>query len=111
MRLAAASMLDSCGDVLQLGLPEGDPASLRAILDTHFQPSDLLAADHERLVPRVFVSAMDSPMFPAEVLERCVLARFASKKAELIELNRLAFAAGRAAAERAAKTEAEAGAA
>jgi Pyruvate/2-oxoacid:ferredoxin oxidoreductase gamma subunit len=42
------------------------------------------------------------------VLERCILKRFASKKAELVELNRQAFAAGRAAAEAAAKAEAAA---
>lgn len=35
--------------------------------------------------------------FPAEVLEQCLLKRFASKKQEVIELNRQAFAAGRAA--------------
>ena len=35
--------------------------------------------------------------FPAEVLEQRLLKRFASKKQEVIELNRQAFAAGRAA--------------
>ncbi len=34
--------------------------------------------------------------FSAEVLEQCILKRFASKKSELIKLNRSAFAAGRA---------------
>ena len=43
--------------------------------------------------------------FPAEVIEQCILKRFASKKPALVELNRRAFAAGRAAAEAAAKAE------
>ena len=34
--------------------------------------------------------------FSAEALEQCILKRFASKKPALIELNRRAFAAGRA---------------
>ena len=44
--------------------------------------------------------------FPAEVLESCILKRFARKKAEIVELNRQAFAAGRMAAQEAAKTAA-----
>ena len=36
MRVALAQMHDFCGDVLQLSLPEGDPATLRALLDEHF---------------------------------------------------------------------------
>ena len=41
----------------------------------------------------------------SEVLEQCILKRFARKKPELIELNRRAFAAGRAASAHAAATE------
>ena len=37
--------------------------------------------------------------------EQCILKRFARKKPELIELNRRAFAAGRAASAHAAATE------
>ena len=44
--------------------------------------------------------------FSAEVLEQCILKRFAKKKPEIIELNRQAFAAGRAAAAGAAQTAA-----
>ena len=63
-----------------------------------------------RLGNTVMLGAIaDHLPFPAEVLERCILKRFARKKAEVIELNRQAFAAGRAAAEQAARTAAEAG--
>ena len=41
--------------------------------------------------------------FSAQVLEQCILKRFATKKPALIELNRQAFAAGRAAAAQAAQ--------
>ena len=37
--------------------------------------------------------------FSAQVLEQCILKRFATKKPALIELNRRAFAAGREAAQ------------
>jgi phosphoserine phosphatase len=78
LRLASAAMLDFCGEVLQLGLPEGDPAVLRAILDRHFAPSDLLIADHEPEMPRIFISDMDSTMIAAECIDE--LADFAGLK-------------------------------
>ncbi len=71
-------MLDFCGETLQLGLPEGDAATLRDILDRHFAPSDLLIADHEPVVPRVFISDMDSTMISAECIDE--LADFAGIK-------------------------------
>ena len=65
-----------------------------------------------RLGNTVMLGAIsDYLSFPAEILERCVLQRFAHKNAELIELNRLAFAAGRAASGEAARAEAESAAA
>ena len=59
-----------------------------------------------RLGNTVMLGAIaDHLPFSAEVLEQCILKRFASKKPALIELHRQAFAAGRAAA-RAAQTAA-----
>lgn len=78
MQLALAGMLDSSSEVLQLALPEGDPALLRDILDECFQPSDTLIADHEPAIPRVFVSDMDSTMISAECIDE--LADFAGIK-------------------------------
>lgn len=78
MRIAAAVMLDFCGDVLQLALPEGDPAALRRVLDEHFAPIDLLVSDHEIGVPSVFVSDMDSTMIGQECIDE--LADFAGIK-------------------------------
>jgi indolepyruvate ferredoxin oxidoreductase beta subunit len=47
----------------------------------------------------------DHLSFSAEMLERCVLERFTRKGEKVIEMNRQAFAAGRAAAAAAAKTQ------
>ena len=59
-----------------------------------------------RLGNTVMLGAISDHLpFPAEVLERCILQRFASKKPAIIELNRRAFAAGRAAAAKAAHAE------
>jgi phosphoserine phosphatase len=89
MRIAAASMLDFCGQVLQIGLPEGDPVALRAILDRHFSPSDLLVADHEPVVPRVFISDMDSTMITAECIDE--LADFAGIKPQIAAITERAM--------------------
>ena len=89
LRLASASMLDFCGDVLQLALPEGDAATLRPVLDRHFAPADLLIADHEPIVPRVFVSDMDSTMIAAECIDE--LADFAGIKPQIAAITERAM--------------------
>lgn len=89
LRLASASMLDFCGDVLQLALPEGDAALLRRILDAHFPQSDLLVADHEPVIPRVFVSDMDSTMISAECIDE--LADFAGIKPQIAAITERAM--------------------
>lgn len=49
-----------------------------------------------RLVNSVMLGAIaDALPFPAEVLKTCLLARFARKGDQIVELNRLAFDAGR----------------
>jgi phosphoserine phosphatase len=75
MRVAAASMLEFCVDVLQLALPGGDPATLRRVLDAHFAPADLLVSTREIGVPSLFVSDMDSTMIGQECIDE--LADFA----------------------------------
>ncbi|MXO68335.1 phosphoserine phosphatase SerB [Altererythrobacter marinus] len=75
MRVALAQMHDFCGDVLQLSLPEGDPATLRGLLDEHFAPADLLVSRREIAVPDLFVSDMDSTMIGQECIDE--LADFA----------------------------------
>jgi phosphoserine phosphatase len=78
MRLALAEMLDFCGDVLELSLPDGDPAALARIIDAHFQPSDVLISADAIRVPDLFVSDMDSTMIGQECIDE--LADFAGLK-------------------------------
>ena len=101
--------------VVELGLydyPDDPVAAMRAA-GTRVFSFDASTIAQElgdiRLGNTVMLGAISDHLpFPAEVLERCILKRFASKKAELVELNRQAFAAGRAAAEQAAKAAADA---
>jgi phosphoserine phosphatase len=78
MRLALAEMLEFCGDVLELSLPDGDPVTLARIVDQHFKPSDALISDAEIRVPDLFVSDMDSTMIGQECIDE--LADFAGLK-------------------------------
>lgn len=78
LRVALAQMLDFCGDVLQISLPDGDAAILRRVLDEHFQPADLLISEREVTVPDLFVSDMDSTMIGQECIDE--LADFAGLK-------------------------------
>lgn len=91
--------------VVDLGLydyPDDPVAAVRAA-GTRAFAFDASAIARElgdiRLGNTVMLGAISGHLpFPADVLEQCVLKRFASKKAELVELNRRAFAAGRSAA-------------
>ena len=76
--VAFAGMLDFCGDVLQISLAEGEPVAVADILEEHFGTCDLLVADHEIEIPRLFVSDMDSTMIGQECIDE--LADFAGLK-------------------------------
>lgn len=89
MRVAVAQMLDFCGDVLEIGLPQGDAAALRAILDEHFKPADLLVSEREIAVPDLFVSDMDSTMIGQECIDE--LADFAGFKDRVAEITERAM--------------------
>jgi indolepyruvate ferredoxin oxidoreductase beta subunit len=101
--------------VVDLGLydyPEDPVASVRAAGTrvVAFDATSIAKGLGEvRLVNTVLLGAISSYLpFPAEVLEAAVLKRFAARKPALLELNRQAFAAGRAAAADAAAAPAEA---
>ena len=87
--VAAATMLDHCGDVLQLSLPDGDAAALRAVLDALFAPSDLLVAQDVIEVPRLFVSDMDSTMIGQECIDE--LADYAGIKPQIAAITERAM--------------------
>jgi phosphoserine phosphatase len=89
MRLAEAQMLEFCGDVLELELPEGDPKRLTALIDAHFAPADWLVHDDEIRVPELFVSDMDSTMIGQECIDE--LADFAGVKPQIAAITERAM--------------------
>ena len=97
--------------MVDLGLydyPDDPVAAVRAA-GTRVFSFDASAIANElgdlRLGNTVMLGAISDHLpFSAEVLEQCILKRFAKKKPELIELNRRAFAAGRAASALAAQS-------
>ena len=98
--------------IVELGLYDypADPVAEVRAAGTRVFSFDASAIANElgdiRLGNTVMLGAISDYLpFPAEVIEQCILKRFASKKPALVELNRRAFAAGRAAAEAAAKAE------
>ena len=89
MPVAMAGMLDFCSDVLQISLPNGERARLTGILTEHFGECDLLVADHEIEVPRLFVSDMDSTMIGQECIDE--LADFAGIKDKVADITERAM--------------------
>ena len=78
VQVASASMLEFCGDVLQLSLTGGQPLRVAETLDTCFDRPDMIVADHEIEIPRLFVSDMDSTIIGQECIDE--LADFAGIK-------------------------------
>ena len=89
MPVAMAGMLDFCSDVLQISLPNGERARLTGILTEHFGECDLLVADREIEVPRLFVSDMDSTMIGQECIDE--LADFAGIKDKVADITERAM--------------------
>ena len=96
--------------VVDLGLYDypDDPIGAIRAAGTRVYSFDASSIANELGDPRLGNSVMlgaisDHLPFSAQVLEQCILKRFASKKPALIELNRRAFAAGRAASAQAAQ--------
>jgi len=89
MPVAMAGMLDFCSDVLQISLPNGERARLTGFLTEHFGECDLLVADHEIEVPRLFVSDMDSTMIGQECIDE--LADFAGIKDKVADITERAM--------------------
>lgn len=87
--VAGAGMLDTNDDVLELELAEGDPATVRAILDELFPDADLLLSDQPITVPHLFVSDMDSTMIGQECIDE--LADFAGLKARIAAITERAM--------------------
>lgn len=89
LRVAYARLDDANSTVLQISLPEGDPAAVSTILDRHFNPADLLISDEEIRIPHVFVSDMDSTMIGQECIDE--LADFAGIKHQIAAITERAM--------------------
>jgi len=89
LKLAGAQMLDFCGDVLELMLPEGDEETLRRVLDEHFRPSDAIISREPFRIPDLFVSDMDSTMIGQECIDE--LADFAGIKPQIAAITERAM--------------------
>lgn len=85
---AEARALEFAGG-LQFTVESMTPAALRAAVDLHFQPSDLLLSDHVPRVPALFVSDMDSTMIDAECIDE--LADFAGIKHQIAAITERAM--------------------
>ncbi|MXO64620.1 phosphoserine phosphatase SerB [Altericroceibacterium endophyticum] len=87
--VASAQMLDFCGDVLQIMLPHGEEAQVKALLDSHFSPSNMVLATRDFRVPDLFVSDMDSTMIGQECIDE--LADFAGLKERIADITERAM--------------------
>ena len=74
---------------LQLRAETGEADAVRAVLDSHFAPADLLVSDHVPRIPQVFVSDMDSTMIVAECIDE--LADFAGIKPQIAAITERAM--------------------
>jgi phosphoserine phosphatase len=88
-RVLGAEPLPGLDGVLQFKVEGAEMVALRATLDRQFSPSDLLIADHLPVVPRIFVSDMDSTMIAQECIDE--LADFAGIKAEIAAITERAM--------------------
>ena len=87
--MLGADPLPGLDDVLQIMAESGDSAAVRAVLDRHFSPADLLITDHLPQVPGVFVSDMDSTMIGQECIDE--LADFAGIKDQIAAITERAM--------------------
>ncbi len=84
-----AGMLDSNPDVLELEIEQGDSAAVRRVLDAHFGDADMVLVQGPIVLPRLFVSDMDSTMIGQECIDE--LADFAGLKDKIAAITERAM--------------------
>ena len=89
LRVASAALLERVEGVVELTLPEGDPAALLAVLDEQFETADMLAANDLITLPHLFVSDMDSTMIGQECIDE--LADYAGLKGQIAAITERAM--------------------
>ena len=86
---ASAAMLEFCGEVLEIAIPEGTREVVAPLVEVHFQAQAALFADDFIEIPRLIVSDMDSTMIGQECLDE--LADFAGVKPLVAEITERAM--------------------
>lgn len=89
MPLTAAAMPADGGNVLELQFDGGDPAAVLGAIDQVFAPADMLVSDAPIMVPRLFVSDMDSTMIGQECIDE--LADYAGIKPQIAAITERAM--------------------
>ena len=89
MGIAAQIEPLTSGPGLQLSAASDDASAVRAVLDAHFVPADMLIARQTIEMPQVFVSDMDSTMIMAECIDE--LADFAGIKPQIAAITERAM--------------------
>ena len=74
---------------LQVDFADGDAGVIRAAIDAHLAPSDVLITDHVPQVPQLFISDMDSTMIGQECIDE--LADFAGLKPQIAAITERAM--------------------
>lgn len=89
IKIARAGLLEARSTVIQISAVGGDAAGMRAILDQHFSPSDMLVTDQPIAVPQIFISDMDSTIIGQECIDE--LADFAGVKDQVAQITERAM--------------------
>tara|TARA_B100000678_G_scaffold160011_1_gene133804 strand:+ start:589 stop:1443 length:855 start_codon:yes stop_codon:yes gene_type:complete len=86
---AGASMLDHCGEVLEIAIPEGTQEVVAPLVEQHLAPGAALFARDTIAIPRLLVSDMDSTMIGQECIDE--LADFAGVKDKVADITERAM--------------------
>jgi phosphoserine phosphatase len=87
--VAMAEPVVSGEEAIEILLPDGDAAAVRAILASHFAPCDLLVSDRLIALPHLLVSDMDSTMIGQECIDE--LADYAGIKPQIAAITERAM--------------------
>ncbi|GAB5347690.1 phosphoserine phosphatase SerB [Alteriqipengyuania sp. 357] len=82
-------MLDHCGEVLEIAIPEGTREVVAPLVQQHLAPGAALFADDTIRIPGLLVSDMDSTMIGQECIDE--LADFAGVKPKVAEITERAM--------------------
>lgn len=88
LAVRSAETLPGLEAVLQI-VADGSAAILRGVIDRHFPTADLLVSAELPIIPKVFVSDMDSTMIQAECIDE--LADFAGLKDQIAAITERAM--------------------